>query len=99
MESRRVLTETVLPMLNGDERLAVLMVISALGMAGREMAAEPALSATLHQLYTATGADSAADLVKAIRAGHHDASLRLYDNLLAASDVRMRVAKGQKPKA
>ena len=94
-ECRRLLGVAILPGLAGEERLALLMVLSALGMAEREMAAEPAFSQGLQSIISDHAA-SAGQLVAAIRAGEHDASQTLHQSLKNATLLLMMVTK---PKA
>jgi Domain of unknown function (DUF6285) len=95
-ESIRTLTQTVLPQTSGDERLALMMVISALGMAQRELELQPDAATLLAACYNPVQPGGAAALVAAIRAGEHDGSDDLYAALQQASSLRTLIAK---PKA
>ncbi len=92
-ESIRTLTEELLPHAGGEQRLALLMVTSALGMASRELALQPSADTLYSTLYQAIAPEGAAALVAAIRAGQHDASPALHATLLQASALRVMIAK------
>jgi hypothetical protein len=91
-ECRRVLKDRLLPQAEGDARYQMLMIISALGMAEREVAQGAVLDEALARPASGRGMD-AAGLVAAIRAGRFDGNAELHAALLQAADARMAISK------
>jgi hypothetical protein len=89
-ECRRVLKDKLIPLAEGDARYQMLMVISALGMAEREISGGARLDAALAT--PAAGTDMTS-LVAAIRAGRYDADPILHAALIRAADARVAIAK------
>ncbi len=92
--ARAVLKQDLLPSLPQDRHLEALMVLSALGMAERELeraAPENEAESMAKLLDTAAGAeqDLRRQLAEAIRGGRFDADPALYD--LAQSGLQWRL--------
>ena len=84
----RALAEGILPKLTGDDRTAALMIVNAMRMAGRELAASGGA--------TGNGAEAngeAARLAAAIRAGDHDDDPACHQTLLAATARAVALTK------
>jgi hypothetical protein len=97
VECRRVLKDKLIPEATGVARYQMLMVISALGMAERELTESASLDAALSAPAALAGGDTAT-LVAAIRAGRHDADSTLHAALVNASAARVAISKPQSTK-
>ncbi len=93
--ARRVLKDDLLPALPKERRLEALMVLSALGMAERELEAaapEDEASAIAGLLGTTTGEepDLRRRLAEAIRTGRFDGSAALFELARSGLEWRLR---------
>ena len=93
--ARTVLKDDLLPVLPKDRRLEALMVLSALGMAERELESDLPHdeAAEMAKLLGVAEGDEAAlrrELTEAIRAGRFDGNLALYELALAGIRWRLR---------
>ncbi|MDJ0942178.1 MAG: DUF6285 domain-containing protein [Kiloniellales bacterium] len=93
--ARAVLKDDLLPTLPRERRLEALMVLSALGMAERELenaAPEDETGAIAGLLGTATGdkPDLRRRLAEAIRAGRFDGSTALFELARSGLEWRLR---------
>src|SRR3954447_7108429 len=93
--AREALTEEIAPALTGRPRYVVLMVANAIGIAMREIEQAAANAKAWDRALESVSseADPVVALVRAIRAGKHDADADLYAALLDTADIAAGIWK------
>jgi hypothetical protein len=97
--ARRTLLQEIAPGLEGGPRYAALMVANAIGIVGREIEQQSLVERAWREALSRVaedGADldvSAAQLVRGIRDGEHDADAALHGALLETAKVAAGIWK------